>query len=304
MGDESWLIRPEGCDVPMVVQNGRSDVVDLNELCDVLANSDIVKYFAPYAGRSALTVAGIQRQLESAIGRSIEYPTLIEFDYGDSATLYEFEDGVVEFPLAVMSVPEEMCEAECGVRGAGVGASACREMAAPLDEAKIIDDIIEQLRLSNESQLRELGLTGDALRFLLGQQKSYSSMLIDRHARILLKDYGCEIKMDDKTKALYFLYLRHPEGIAIKDLPSHIEELMDLYQSVSGRGDKDAMRLTVENLADPFQNNANISLSRIKKAFVEAFDDDLAKAYYVTGERGGVRRIALNRSLVTWETIR
>lgn len=110
--------------------------------------------------------------------------------------------------------------------------------------------------------------------------------------------------MDDKTKALYFLYLRHPEGLCIKDLPSHIEELLDLYQSVSGRDDKDAMRKTVENLADPFQNNANISLSRIKRAFVEAFNDNLAKAYYVDGERGGVRSIAIDRRLVTWETIR
>ena len=173
-----------------------------------------------------------------------------------------------------------------------------------VDEAEIMEGIIRILRIQNKEKLMALGLTGDALRFILGTKREYSKMHINSAADIYLEDYDRHIKMDDKTKALYFLFLRHPEGISIKELPEHIEELVDLYQSISGRDDKQAMRRTMENLANPFHNDINVSISRIKKAFVEAFDDDLAKAYYVDGGRNEVRKIALDRSLVSWETIR
>lgn len=174
------------------------------------------------------------------------------------------------------------------------------------DEEYSINLLLEELSEANEDKLRSLGLSEQALRFLLGYANpKYSRVSIKRNAAIILEDYGSrEIKLDDKTKALYFLFLRHTEGLSIKDLPQHTEELLDLYQSISGRDDPAAMRKTIENLCDPFQNNANISLSRIKKAFCEAFTPLLAKQYYVDGERGGLRSIALDRSLVNWETIR
>ncbi len=176
----------------------------------------------------------------------------------------------------------------------------------PSDEEYDIEQLIDELKDVNEEKLRSLGLSESALRFLMGRMApKLSHMTITRHAKIILDDYaGREVKMDDKTKALYFLYLRHPEGLSIKDLPEHTKELMDLYQSISGRDNPEAMRQTIENLADPFQNNANISLSRIKKAFVQAFSEALARSYYVNGERGGLRYITLPRNLVTWETIR
>lgn len=184
--------------------------------------------------------------------------------------------------------------------------SPCSSLPEERGEEYDIEQLILELQELKESRLRELGLSESALRFLLGKQTpTYSRMVISRHAKIYLPDYGNkEIKMDDKTKALYFLFLKHPEGLAIKDLPEHKKELMDLYQSISGRDDPNAMKQTIDNLADPFQNNANISLSRIKKAFAEAFSGTIAKAYYVSGERGGRRSISLDRSLVVWEAIR
>ena len=175
------------------------------------------------------------------------------------------------------------------------------------DEIATADTLIRELQNMREEDLRKLGLSVASLRFLLKLKAmpSPSRMRITRHAKIILEDFNNrEIKLDDKTKALYFLFLRHPEGISIKCLPDHIEELLDIYQSFSGRDDKMAMRKTIENLADPFQNNANISLSRIKKAFCEAFDMQIAKYYFVDGERGGCRKVALDRKLVIWETIR
>jgi len=168
-----------------------------------------------------------------------------------------------------------------------------------------IEMFIEELRQLNTEELRRIGLSESALRFLMGLKPIPSHITINRHAKIILNDYNeMEIKLDDKTKTLYFLYLRHPEGIAIKNLPDHIDELMDLYQSVSGRDNLDTMRSTIVNLTDPFQNNANISLSRIKRAFCEVLSPTLAQNYYISGERGEARKILLDRNLVNWETIR
>ena len=186
---------------------------------------------------------------------------------------------------------------------------ACPAGSPPIpeeDETDALESIIERLKAIKQEELLRLGFDERMLRFLAGKaEPTYSRLHITRSARIILEDYGGrEIKLDDKTKALYFLYLRHPEGLSIKDLPEHMEEVLDLYQSISGRDDPEAMRSTIENLCNPFENNANISLSRIKKAFIEAFNESLAKAYYVAGRKGEARTIALDRSLVIWDTIR
>jgi len=173
------------------------------------------------------------------------------------------------------------------------------------EDESSLDSVIEELKELNIDVLRQIGLSEATIRYILRMKIKPSRIRINRQSKIILDDYsGMEIKLDDKTKALYFLYLRHQEGIAIKDLLDYQNEVLDLYQSISGRDDPEAMKLTIYNLCNPYQNNANISLSRIKKAFCEAMTQQIASRYYVDGERGGLRSISIDRALVTWETIR
>jgi len=175
----------------------------------------------------------------------------------------------------------------------------------PRDEEQSADEVLRELGEMNEDILRGIGLSESAIQYILSLKIKPSRMTITRHSRIILDDYDKqEIRLDDKTKALYFLFLRHPEGIAIKQLPEYLNELMDLYQSISGRDDPQAMQKTISDLVDPYQNFVNISLSRIKRAFGESFRRQIAENYFVSGERGGVRKVTLDRSLVIWETIR
>ena len=48
-------------------------------------------------------------------------------------------------------------------------------------------------------------------------------------------------------------------------------------------------------------NSINEKCARIRAAFVNKFDEHLAKNYYITGNRGGVKKITLPRDLVVWE---
>ena len=58
---------------------------------------------------------------------------------------------------------------------------------------------------------------------------------------------------------------------------------------------------SIEDVTNPLLNSINEKCARIRSAFVKKFDEGLAKNYFVTGERGEVKKIVLPRDLVIWE---
>ena len=103
------------------------------------------------------------------------------------------------------------------------------------------------------------------------------------------------------VKAVYFLFLRHPEGIVFKNLPDYRNELRTIYASVCRFDDKEKMEKSIMDVTDPMKNSINENASRIKKAFVEQFDENLAKNYFIVGEKGGPKKVILPQHLITWE---
>lgn len=149
---------------------------------------------------------------------------------------------------------------------------------------------------------REFGVTIEDVQVLLGYKVKLSRLRITPAGKLFLTDFdNQEVKMDDLTKALYFFYLRHPEGARLKDLQDHADEILHLYSRITGRDDPDKIRESVRNLLDPFGNGINVSMSRIKKAFKDIVGDRIARFYYITGPSGEVRHIGLDRDLVIWE---
>ena len=58
-----------------------------------------------------------------------------------------------------------------------------------------------------------------------------SPLVITEDYRFLLPDYGNrEVLLSPIHKALYLLFLNHPEGIEFKNLVDHREELFALYR--------------------------------------------------------------------------
>lgn len=149
---------------------------------------------------------------------------------------------------------------------------------------------------------REFGITIEALELLLGYKVALSKLNITTSSRLFLTDFdNREVKMDDLTKALYFFYLHHPEGARLKELHEHEDEILHIYSGITGRDDTKKIRESVRNLLNPFGNNLNVSMSRIKKAFKDIMSDRVARFYYVDGSYGEVRKVALDRDLVIWE---
>ena len=150
-------------------------------------------------------------------------------------------------------------------------------------------------------RLRKSGVGEMVLQRLFKPTQQLSRLHI-RYGRIFLPDYNnMEIKMPTLSKAIYLLFLRHPEGIRFSYLPDHRSELLRLYGSISGRDNREDIQRSIDDVTDPTRNSINEKCSRIKQAFLREFDDSIACNYYITGERGEAKKILLPREMITWD---
>lgn len=151
------------------------------------------------------------------------------------------------------------------------------------------------------NRLKQKGISLYVLENMLRPHVEVSRMVITPDFRILLPDYNnMEIEMTPLVKAVYILFLCHPEGIAFKDLVDYREELEDIYADVRGRVLTSEMRQSVIMATSPFNNSINEKCARIREAFVAKFDERLAEPYIVRGRRGEPKCISISRDLVEW----
>jgi len=71
-----------------------------------------------------------------------------------------------------------------------------------------------------------------------------------------------EVMMPTLPKALYFVFLNHPEGFPLKHLIDYREELLSWYRKLSNRTDAEKY---INKLIDSTDNSANEKISHIGK---------------------------------------
>ena len=168
-------------------------------------------------------------------------------------------------------------------------------------EEESIDDLLEEVR-ERIAKLRQRGIAEYLLEQLIHPDNRLSRMVITKDYRIFLPDYNnMEINMEPLTKAVYFIFLNHPEGIIFKCLPDYREELAKIYAKLRPMGLSDKALQSIEDVTNPLLNSINEKCARIRGAFVGQFDNHIAKHYYIDGKRGEAKKIALPRDLVVWE---
>jgi hypothetical protein len=161
----------------------------------------------------------------------------------------------------------------------------------------LIREIEERVALLAQRGIDEL-----ILQQIVAKPQVVSRMIITRDYRIILPDYNnMEIEMTPLVKAVYFLFLLHPEGIVFKYLIDYRNELKKIYRVIKGEKLNDKMKQSIEDITDPTKNSINEKCARIREAFVTRFDERLAVNYIVSGNRGESKRIPLNRDFVEWQ---
>ena len=102
-----------------------------------------------------------------------------------------------------------------------------------------------------------------------------SRLLITKDYRFVLVDYG--------KKAVYLLFLAHPEGIEFKRLGDYRDELTRYYMATAKLLDKEKIVEGVDHLVNPLDNAINEKCSRIKKVFFDMMDPYVASYYIISG---------------------
>ena len=150
---------------------------------------------------------------------------------------------------------------------------------------------------------KEFGITLQDMDVLLGYRVKLSRLTISPYNQIHLIDWEGqpEVKMDDITKTLYFFFLKHPEGTALKVLDQYRDEFLSIYMDITGREDLQGIKDSIDRLISPYSDGRNTSMSRIRKAFKDIVGKRTAQLYYIDGKAGGTYTIHLDRDLVLWE---
>ena len=165
------------------------------------------------------------------------------------------------------------------------------------DTSDLIEEVKERI-----AKLRQRGISQYILEQLIHPDDRLSRLVITKDYRLLLPDYNnMEIKMEPLVKAVFLLFLNHPEGILFKHLPDYREELANIYVKLKPIGLSDRALQSIEDVTNPMLNSINEKCARIRGAFVGQFDDHMARHYYIDGLRGEAKKISLPRELVVWE---
>ena len=111
-----------------------------------------------------------------------------------------------------------------------------------------------------------------------------SRLVITEDYRFILADYqNKEIELQPVHKAVYLLFLAHPEGIEFKRLGDYKDELTRYYMATAKTLDKEKVIEGVAHLVNPLDNAINEKCSRIKKVFLDMMDEYTASYYIISG---------------------
>ena len=109
-----------------------------------------------------------------------------------------------------------------------------------------------------------------------------SRLVITEDYRFILADYHKEVELQPVHKAVYLLFLAHPEGIEFKHLADYRGELTRYYMATAKLMDKEKIIEGVDHLVNPLDNAINEKCSRIKKVFLELMDEYTASYYIIS----------------------
>jgi len=110
-----------------------------------------------------------------------------------------------------------------------------------VDYSEQLDEEAKEIVQDLENKLKELKDTGQllflipVLKDLLNKQShnidfnSISKMEIDYQNKIQLPYFKKEVELSHLTKSIYFLFLKHPEGINLKELGVRLQTKLDFF---------------------------------------------------------------------------
>ena len=169
----------------------------------------------------------------------------------------------------------------------------------PEQLASQLHDIAIKLRAAGRNDLILSALGSHMLDELKAEaaRGKLSRLVITSDYRFLLPDLGnVEVDLQPVHKAVYLLFLNHPEGIEFKHLSDYKDELRQWYRKTAKMMDLGKIEESVVHLTNPLDNAINEKCSRIKRAFRDGMDEYAASYYIISGHA----RIDSSTTTKTW----
>ena len=118
---------------------------------------------------------------------------------------------------------------------------------------------------------------------------------------MFLTDLGdLQVNLNPKERALYLLYMRHPEGISRTNVVDYKNELKSYYKWLSNSSSSDQIKMSVDLLVDASDDNFIQVLSRIRRKFKDTVGQEQYKTYSIESY-DGIYKITLDRELISFD---
>lgn len=161
----------------------------------------------------------------------------------------------------------------------------------------LLDEVKEKVR-----KLKAYGVEDADIVAAMNEEELFPQLIVTENYKIILADaQNTEVKMEPIVKAVYLLFLSHPEGIVLKCLPDYRDELTKIYLLLRPAGMTDRVEKSIIDVTNPTQNSINEKCARIRKMFASLLPKSVARYYAISGKRGEPKKIDLVRANVIWK---
>ena len=161
----------------------------------------------------------------------------------------------------------------------------------------LLDEVKEKVR-----KLKAYGVDDAEIVAAMNEEELFPQLVVTEDYKVVLANGAdTEVKMEPLVKAVYLLFLSHPEGIVLKCLPDYRKELTALYLLLRPYGMTDRVLRSIEDVTNPMLNSINEKCARIRKVFAELLPRSVARYYSISGKRGEAKKIDLVRANVVWK---
>ena len=161
----------------------------------------------------------------------------------------------------------------------------------------LLDEVKEKVR-----KLKAYGVDEAEIVAAMNEEELFPQLIVTEDYKVVLSGkQPVEVDMEPLVKAVYLLFLSHPEGIVLKCLPDYRAELTSLYQMLRPSGLTKRIEKSILDVTNPTFNSINEKCTRIRKVFTKVLPQGVARYYAISGKRGEAKKIDLVRANVIWK---
>ena len=161
----------------------------------------------------------------------------------------------------------------------------------------LLDEVKDKVR-----KLKAYGVAESDIVAAMNEEELFPQLIVTKDYKVLLAgEEPVEVEMEPLVKAIYLLFLSHPEGIVLKCLPDYRKELTNIYLLLRPAGMTDRVEKSIRDITNPTLNSINEKCARIRKIFSGVLPQSVSRYYAISGKRGEAKKIDLVRANVVWE---